>query len=82
MLKMAMGRMRDAWHFELFAANFYPFGLVAAIHDELVADVPEEIAEDVAKFMEHHMVETANEMCPGMKFKAEALIGDSWSIKE
>jgi DNA polymerase-1 len=76
MLKKAMGRMNEAWFFP------YPFGLVAAVHDELVADVPEAIAEDVAKFMERHMVEVANEMCVGMKFKAEALIGDSWSVKQ
>jgi len=76
MLKLAIGRLHREWNFPC------PFGVVEVTHDEIGLDVPEELAKDVAKFTETIMVEVANKMCPGMKFKADAFIGDSWADKE
>ena len=77
MLKMAMlkihSRLRD-----------FPikFPMVAAIHDELVLDVPEVWVEDVAKIVQDTMVEVANDMMPGTSFRASVAIGNNWSEKE
>lgn len=78
MLKKAVIRIHDEW-----ALNFtFPYGIVAIIHDEIVLEVPETSARNVAKFVQKIMVEVADEMLPGMKFKASAAIGDNWSEKE
>ena len=76
MLKLAIVRLHKEWDFPC------PFGIVEVTHDEIGLDVPEELANDVAKFTEKIMVEVANELCPGMKFRADAFIGNSWADKE
>ncbi len=75
MLKMALNRMRHDWNFD------YPYPIVAEVHDEIVADVPKVIVKEVAAFMQETMVSVANEMCPGLKFKAGIVIGDNWGAK-
>lgn len=71
--KLCVTEMHKNWKFD------YPFGVVALIHDEVVADVPKTISKDVAEFMKFHMEDAANKMLPGMKFKADVSIGSNWS---
>ena len=55
------------------------YRLVNMIHDELIAEIPEEIASEVAFRMEKLMVEASNETIPGMLMKAEAALMRRWS---
>ena len=73
MLKKSIARMHKEWKFD------YPFAIVEVTHDEIGLDVPEGIAQEVADFTERIMVETANEMCPGMKFRVDKHICGSWA---
>jgi DNA polymerase-1 len=73
MLKRAISNMHKEWKFD------YPFGIVEVTHDEIGLDVPEGIAQEVADFTERIMVETANEMCPSMKFRVDKHITDTWA---
>lgn len=76
MTKAALGAMHKHWKFD------YPFACVGVIHDEVIFDVPEEIAEEVAEFVKYHMINEAEKMCPGIQFKADTKIGNSWAVKE
>ena len=53
------------------------FPLVINVHDELVCDVPEEIAEEVAQDMARIMV-TRAEAILGVKVKVDVSKGDNW----
>lgn len=75
-LKVSIVNIYKKWDFGC------PFGLVAPVHDELVFDVPKKVSKDVAQFVKSEMEKAANEICPGLGFKAEVFIGDSWSCKE
>jgi len=77
MLKMAMVKIHD----KLKEIPIF-FPMVAAIHDELVLDVPEQWVEEVAKIVQDTMVEVANDMMPGMNFRASVAVGNNWSEKE
>ena len=57
-------------------------GIVAIPHDEIILDVPEEVASQIAKEVSTTMMEVANKMCPGMKFRADPTICRSWAEKE
>lgn len=57
-------------------------GIVAIPHDEIVLDVPKDFAEQTASALKEIMVGVANRMCPGMKFRAEPKICNSWAEKE
>lgn len=58
-------------------------GIVAIPHDEIILDVNEAIAEDIAKHTSEIMVDVANRMCQGkMRFRAEPKICASWAEKE
>lgn len=57
-------------------------GIVAIPHDEIVLDVPKDFAEQAASILKEIMVGVANRMCPGMKFRAEPKICNSWAEKE
>lgn len=72
-LKVALGRLWEKW-----PRHLCEFGVVAEIHDEIVADVPEEHAETIAKFIKVTMESVAEEICPGVKFLAEPKICDTW----
>lgn len=75
MMKKAMGIIHQEWDFD------YPFAAVEVTHDELGFDVPEKLAPEVAKFATNIMEQVGNEMCPGVNFKADVMIGDSWGAK-
>jgi len=72
MMKLSIVKMHQNWNFDC------PFGATAPIHDELILDVPEELAPDVATFVSNTMVEVAESMCPGIPFVAGAKIVDNW----
>jgi DNA polymerase-1 len=74
-MKKAISTMHKNWMWPC------EFGLVNVIHDEAVLDVPEQYAEEVRVFTSETMVQTANEMFPGMHFRAEACIASNWSEK-
>lgn len=72
MMKKAVGAMHKAW------PSLLEFGVVAIIHDEVVLDVPEENSKQVQEFVKYHMENTANEMLPHMRCRADILISDTW----
>lgn len=76
-MKQALGNLHHNWisHFPI------SFPVVGYIHDEVVSDVPEEYAQDIADHTERVMVETANNMFPGLNFKAHVSIADTWAGK-
>lgn len=76
MMKKALASIHQNWPFDC------PFGVVGYIHDELVLDVPAEIAGEVAKFVKEQMETTATNMVNGqIPFIAEVSIGDNWGAK-
>lgn len=76
MMKKAISEMHQTWCFDP-----YPFAIVAPIHDEVVLHVPDEIAQDVATFVKNTMEMIAEQMCPGVPFIADVVIGQSWADK-
>lgn len=73
-LKMALGRLYKNWPKDLCE-----YGLVGQVHDEIIADVPEECAEEIAQYIQETMEEVAEDMCPGIKFSANSIICDTWA---
>lgn len=55
--------------------------VVAPVHDEVVLDVPDEFVPEVKKQVERIMVEVAEEVCPGVPFKADVVVADNWGAK-
>ena len=72
MMKIAVLKIHQNWNFDC------PFGVVAPIHDEIVLDVPEKLAPEIAEFVSHTMIEVAEIMCEGIPFVANAKIVDNW----
>ena len=75
MTKKALSEIYKNWRWD------YDFPVVAVVHDELVLDVPKKIAEEVSEFVKDTMVRVAEDMCPGIKFRAHADVGSSWAAK-
>ena len=76
MMKMALGNMHQQWNFD------YPFACVGEFHDEVVFDVPEKLADEVAPFIKRIMEQTGNEMCNNeVPFKVDVVKGRSWADK-
>ena len=73
--KMAVARLHQNWEYP------YPFAVVETTHDEIGLDVPKQHAKEIAKFVRHHMVSVAEEVCPGIKARVDIHIGDSWGSK-
>lgn len=78
MMKMSIVEMHRT--FKRLESDIFP--VVAAIHDEIVLDVPEDFAQAIADTIQNIMVDVANTMLPGMKFRADVHIGDTWADKE
>jgi DNA polymerase I-like protein with 3'-5' exonuclease and polymerase domains len=77
MLKKSFATMHQEWKFDC------PYGVVAPVHDELILDVPEKLAPEIAKFVVDIMVGTAEEMCNHeVPFKVDYVIANNWSEKE
>jgi len=76
MMKKALASIHQNWDFDC------PFGVVGYIHDELVLDVPEELANDVARFVKEQMETVATDMVKGvLPFIADVSIGNTWAEK-
>ena len=70
LIKLAMIRVDSA-----LRENFPEAKLLLQVHDELIVECPEEIAEDVAKLVSREMENVAQLKVP---LTAEAKIGKSW----
>jgi len=55
--------------------------LVACVHDELVLEVREDLAEDYKDILERTMVEAAEKVLSSVPASADASTGDSWAAK-
>lgn len=76
MLKLAAIELTEwAWD------NDIDGGIVNLIHDEILAEVREDQAEEYAKKMEELMVKVGAEFCPTVPIKAEAYVSDYWEKK-
>ena len=73
--KKALGYIHKIWEWN------YPFGIVGVYHDEIVLDVPEDIAPMIKKVVSGCMVDAAEEICYGIPFKVDVVIADNWSEK-
>lgn len=74
--KKSLGKIHQGWDAQ------YPFAGVGFYHDELVFDVPEKIANDVAHFVKETMEQTANEMVGNyIPFIADTSVGNTWADK-
>ena len=57
-----------------------PGQIVLLVHDEIIAECEESVAEEVAEMMQYEMVNTAYEVFGNaIEFKAEAAIGKNWA---
>jgi len=76
-LKLSLIEVHRNWKFD------FPYSVVGVFHDEIVADVPENFAEDVGKFIQKTSSIAANNMCSDipMSFRVDVSIGDNWSAK-
>jgi DNA polymerase I len=75
MMKRCIGKIHRAWND--YCAND-PFSIVAVVHDEMILDVPEQMAIDVSMFTKKFMEDVANEMLPHMRCRADVVISDTW----
>jgi len=72
-LKISLAELDNGWDRDC------PFGIVHQNHDEIVADVPEKYAKDVAHFMQETMEKVGTDMVGGLvQFKADVKICDNW----
>lgn len=55
--------------------------LIACVHDELVLEVKEELANDYKELLEKTMVQAAEIILKSVPASADANIGDSWAAK-
>ena len=76
-MKKALGNIHKNW------VNNFPilFDVVGYIHDELILDVPIGWEIPVRDYVQKIMVDTADAMFPGLHFKADVSIGDTWADK-
>jgi len=73
-LKRAMARLRP--HLVRLGAE-----LVACVHDELVAECPEETAPELLEVMVREMEEAGKEFIPEVPVVAEGAVGKTWADK-
>lgn len=72
MMKRAIAEIWNGWDHGSWA-------LVGTVHDEIIFDVPEKDVMDVSLLIEHRMVKVAEEMCPGIDFKVDIHVCDTWA---
>ena len=81
MIKLAMRNLRRTE----FYKTYYPQGkvcLLLQIHDEIVSEVDEELAEEWSAVMKATMVDVAERMTPGVKASVSGGIIENWCEKE
>lgn len=76
-MKIAANLFRKKW-MNLHGVN----PLRMFVHDEIVAEVPEELADEAATLLEEIMVNVAETVHSGVKAKADVYVGDAWSDKK
>lgn len=76
MLKLALGRLVSA---------LKPFNgkarILATVHDEIILEASEDIAEDVARVLSEVMVNSGKEFLKRVPIEADSSIGNNWSDK-
>ncbi|WP_330205495.1 bifunctional 3'-5' exonuclease/DNA polymerase [Cyanobacterium sp. Dongsha4] len=76
MLKLALGRLVSA---------LKPFNgkarILATVHDEIILEAHEDIAEDVAKTLTEVMVSSGKEFLKRVPIEADSSIGNNWADK-
>jgi DNA polymerase I-like protein with 3'-5' exonuclease and polymerase domains len=76
MVKSALGKLVSA---------LKPFNgkarILATVHDEIILEAHEEIAEDVAKILSEVMVNSGKEFLKRVPIEADSSIGNNWSDK-
>ena len=72
MKKKALAAIYFNWKFDC------PFGVVHENHDEIVLDVPEHLAPEVATYVQYWIEKVGNEMTPGVSHVAQAKVVDNW----
>lgn len=76
-MKVALSKVHANW-----PSKFGKFGVVGYIHDELVCDVPEEVAEEAKIFIKYSMESAAEDMVNHeLPFPVDVSIGKSWAEK-
>jgi DNA polymerase-1 len=55
--------------------------LITAVHDELVLEVKEDLAEKYKEILESIMIEAANFVLDSVPSSADASVGSSWAAK-
>jgi len=73
-LKASLGEIHKNWPTDLCE-----YGVVAEIHDEIIADVPKHCADKIAEFIRGTMEDVAQKMCPGVRFFAHVVVCQDWS---
>lgn len=53
-------------------------GLTHTVHDEIVAEVPEAVAEEAAKAVDEEMVRAANTLLGTVAVKVDVHLADYW----
>lgn len=76
-MKIAANLFRRKW-MSLHGVN----PLRMFVHDELVAEVSDELADEAAKILEKIMVEVAETIHTGIRASADVYIGDTWGAKK
>jgi DNA polymerase I-like protein with 3'-5' exonuclease and polymerase domains len=74
MLKLALGKL-------VSALKGLDCKILATVHDEIILEAKEEIADKVAKILSDTMVEAGKEFLLKVPVEAEASIGDNWADK-
>jgi DNA polymerase I-like protein with 3'-5' exonuclease and polymerase domains len=59
----------------------WEFPVVSVIHDEIVAEAPDDVAEDMRDILIQCMIGAGVEIYPGIPWKVDAVIGSSWASK-
>ncbi len=77
MVKCAMARL----YRELLKRGLEDVKLVATVHDELVLEAPEELAEQVAELLGAAMELTASRFLPDVPVEVEAAACETWAEK-
>jgi DNA polymerase-1 len=72
MMKRAIATLHQEWNWEC------QYGVIDQIHDECILDVPEELAEEISKWSVNILIQTGNEMCPGVPFASSSRVVNSW----
>ena len=81
MIKLAMRNLRRT----LFYKQYYPDGRVSIIlqvHDEIMSEVDEPLAQEWAEVMKKVMIDTAETLTPGIVGGVSGGVIDNWSLKD